>query len=160
MAPGMKEVFSYLCEENELESGYGKAEFLYDHFSKTFPEYKVKVDRVAKKYLGNDWKRFISERTGGRISVQDVDNFIRHMWNNFWTDSEAVQQIGFIFDVAQDYHIDDAGRTAMENYDIPSMLTDPGPKMDWSVADHDLYDRTRRIVGVQGDELIFQGDKT
>jgi hypothetical protein len=71
----------------------------FDQFSRTFPEFKVKLERRITRYLGRDWKRFIADRAN--TSTQKVDQMIRRMWDGNFTDHEATNEIFFMFDMAQ-----------------------------------------------------------
>jgi hypothetical protein len=76
------------------ETQYG-----YDQFSKTFPEFKVKLEKRLQKFLGKDWKQFVADRAG--TTPVALDRAIRLLWDGNWSDYEATTEIFHWFDCAQ-----------------------------------------------------------
>ena len=70
---------------------------LYDHFSKTKPEFINKVVGEAYKLYGRDFGKKIDARHGPGAWKKLVDQ----MWDKHYSDSEAVDEIGFYFDISQ-----------------------------------------------------------
>jgi hypothetical protein len=74
-----------------------KEEMLWDVFSKDFTSYRNNLTRVSSRCYGKNWAKTI-ERVYGKGSV---DRIMSELWRNFWTDHEAIMEIGHYFDVAQ-----------------------------------------------------------
>jgi hypothetical protein len=124
---------------------------LYDHFSKTFPEFQRAITDAAKKLYGPNFEQVIDKAFGKPGLTQGA---IKDLWDANDTDYEALGDVGFLFDVAQQ---GSAGTgPGVSGY---SHVTDPGnfstPKEDWDDASGAYVPRSKRPRGVKGGKLVY-----
>jgi hypothetical protein len=122
---------------------------LFNHFSKTFSEFIRNIDTAAKKLFGNDYQKTIDDYFKQPGYVRDV---IRRLWDGNWTDSEALSEIGFIFDVVQ------SGIAGDPNYNpshYPHLARKSyGQKVDWDHNTGTIVSRRKRPVGLNPDGTL------
>jgi hypothetical protein len=168
MIPSLKRVFGRLFEAPEgdeskldvkhYEHGslpFDSKEIGYDHFSKTFPEFKVRLEQRAVRFLGKDWKKFIEQKTGA--SHVAIDRAIKNLWDGNFTDYEATLDVFHWFDAAQN----ELGYSPQEIRDVIEQEKQVSLGDYRFRSDDDLYadfgNRPGRPVGVESNgELIYK----
>jgi hypothetical protein len=78
------------------EQNYPRTD-LYDHFSKTFGEYKASLSAEAARLYSPGWANMIDSGYGRG----SADKIIKDLWNNLWSDNEAMGEISHYYDCAQ-----------------------------------------------------------
>lgn len=69
----------------------------YDTFSKDPTSYRNNVGKAATKIFGKDWEQTIEKVYGNGA----VNRMFNDLWKNFWTDHEALGEVGHFFDAAR-----------------------------------------------------------
>jgi hypothetical protein len=122
---------------------------LYNHFSKTLPEFIRNIDTAAKKLFGDRYQKKIDAWFRQPGYVQDV---IKKLWDDNYTDWEALGEIGFIFDVVQGGIVGDPNRNPSH---YPQLTTKRfQPKVDWDPITDTVTPRPKRPVGLNPDGTL------
>jgi len=122
----------------------GKA--LRDRFSSDSESFRRNIEAESAKLFGPQWKNLIDRAWG---SKGFADNAIEKMWNKNYSDNEAMQEIGFLFDLAQ-------RPGELQGYTPDGSPWEPNDKFDFD-SDWNETPRPGRPTGVGGDgKLTYQ----
>lgn len=127
--------------DDELDPVQRHGASLFNHFSKTFPEFERAIRGYAQQIFGPNYEKVIDGAFGQPGLVK---RYIKSMWDGNWTDHEAGDEIGFLFDVAQ------GGSSGYYNPSNYKHLAsgNPGTKEDWDASIQDVKPRPSRPIGV------------
>jgi hypothetical protein len=116
---------------------------LYDHFSKSENEFIRAIRNAAYKLYGTDFESVIDDSWGKPGMVKDL---LEKMWKNNFTDYEALGEIGFLFDIAQNGNSGYQGYLGPSHY--PAAHTSGyHPREDWDPNTGDMIPRPGRPKG-------------
>lgn len=91
---------------------------LYDVFSTDFAGYRNNLNMGATKVFGKHWDKTID----GAYGPGSVDRMLSELWRRFWTDHEALGEIGHYFDASMQADGDGAPAYNLNigpRYDVP-----------------------------------------
>lgn len=105
--PTMTEVFVLREEDGRLQD----RAHLWNVFSKSFPEFKYRINQAADRLFGRGWKQRVcqaaaasAEEFGGSSDWDPakIDTAIRKFWDRFYTDHETIVELSGLYDLMQD----------------------------------------------------------